>query len=72
MAVDVGCEEVEEEGAPQCGDVPVLRLCLNIEAVRLRCVSCVRCVACVMGRVSLCGAAGRGAIARSAETSSIL
>ena len=30
-----GCEEVEEEGAPQCGDVLVLCLWLNVEPVRL-------------------------------------
>ena len=38
-AVGVGCEEVEEEGAPQRGDVLVLRLWLNVEPVRLECVS---------------------------------
>ena len=45
MAVDVGCEEVEEEGAPQCGDVLVLHLWVNADPVRLKCVSCVRCAA---------------------------
>ena len=39
------CEEVEEEGAPQCGDVPVLRFWLNVEPVRLKCVLCARCAA---------------------------
>ena len=50
MAVDVGCEEVEEEGAPQCGDVLVLHLWLNVEPVRLKGVLCARCAASVMGR----------------------
>ena len=45
MAVDAGCEEVEEEGAPQCGDVPVLHFVLNVEPVRLKCVLCARCAA---------------------------
>ena len=48
MAVDVGCEEVEEEGAPQCGDVLVLHLWVNADPVRLKCVSCVRCVASLL------------------------
>ena len=43
-----GCEEVEEEGAPQCGDVSVLRLWLNVEPVRLGCVLCTRCAAAVL------------------------
>ena len=45
MAVDGGCEEVEEEGAPQCGDVLVLHLWLNVEPVRLKGVLCARCAA---------------------------
>ena len=40
-----GCEEVEEEGAPQCGDVLVLHLWLNVEPVRLKGVLCARCAA---------------------------
>ena len=45
MAVDAGCEEVEGEGAPQCGDVLVLCLWLNVESVRLGGDLCARCAA---------------------------
>ena len=53
--IGVGCEEVDEEGAPQCGDVLVLRLWVNADPVRLESVSCARCAASVMGLVSVCG-----------------
>ena len=37
---------MEEEGAPQCGDVLVLRLWLNVEPVRFLSVPPGACVAC--------------------------
>ena len=40
---------MEEEGAPQCGDVLVLRLWLNVKPVRFLSVPPGACVACVMG-----------------------
>ena len=44
-AVEVGCEEVEEERARVGGDAVVLCLWLNVEPVRLRGVQSMRCAA---------------------------
>ena len=44
-AVEVGCEEVEEERARVGGDAVVLCLWLNVEPVRLRSDQSMRCAA---------------------------
>ena len=44
-AVEVGCEEVEEERARVGGDAVVLCLWLNVEPVRLRGDQSMRCAA---------------------------
>ena len=44
-AVEVGCEEVEEERARVGGDAVVLCLWLNVEPVRLRGDCSMRCAA---------------------------
>ena len=46
-AVEVGCEEVEEERARVGGDAVVLCLWLNVEPVRLRGDQSMRCAASV-------------------------
>ena len=46
-AVEVGCEEVEEERARVGGDAVVLCLWLNVEPVRLRGDHSMRCAASV-------------------------
>ena len=48
-AVEVGCEEVEEERARVGGDAVVLCLWLNVEPVRLRGDQSMRCAASDMG-----------------------
>ena len=52
-AVEVGCEEVEEERARVGGDAVVLCLWLNVEPVRLRGVQSMRCAASAKARVYL-------------------
>ena len=48
-AVEVGCEEVEEERARVGGDAVVLCLWLNVEPVRLRGDQSMRCAASLLG-----------------------
>ena len=48
-AVEVGCEEVEEERARVGGDAVVLCLWLNVEPVRLRGDQSMRCAASQVG-----------------------
>ena len=57
-AVEVGCEEVEEERARVGGDAVVLCLWLNVEPVRLRGDQSMRCAASVMGS-RLCSGGAR-------------
>ena len=64
-AVEVGCEEVEEERARVGGDAVVLCLWLNVEPVRLRGDYSMRCAASVMGSRLCSGGAGRLAMIRS-------